>query len=55
MAVKAVVVDASGAHHLILGLDRENMDWLLDGDVFATGVTGPHFMRLSGVTGFPHC
>lgn len=34
MAVKAVVVDESGTHHLIVGLNRENVKSLLNGDVF---------------------
>jgi hypothetical protein len=34
MAIKSVVVDESGTHHLILGLNRENVDSLLNGNVF---------------------
>ena len=34
MAIKAVAVDTSGTHHLIIGLNRENVNALLDGDVF---------------------
>ena len=35
MAIKAVVVDQStGTQHLILGLNRENVESLLNGDVF---------------------
>jgi hypothetical protein len=35
MAIKALVVDQStGTQHLILGLNRENVESLLNGDVF---------------------
>jgi hypothetical protein len=34
MAIKSVVVDESGTHHLILGLNRENVDSVLNGNVF---------------------
>jgi hypothetical protein len=34
MAIKAVLVDESSTHHLILGLNRENIDSLLSGNVF---------------------
>ena len=34
MAIKAVVLDQSGTHHLIIGLSRDNIESLLDGDVF---------------------
>jgi hypothetical protein len=34
MAIKSVVVDESGTHHLTLGLNRENVDSLLNGNVF---------------------
>jgi hypothetical protein len=34
MAVKAIVVDDSGTHHLFIGLNRQNVDSLLRGDVF---------------------
>ncbi len=32
MAIKAVAVDASGTHHLIIGFNCENVDALLNGD-----------------------
>jgi hypothetical protein len=35
MAIKAVVLDGSGTHHLIIGLNRENVESLVGGDVFA--------------------
>jgi hypothetical protein len=34
MAIKAVLVDESDTHHLVIGLNRENVESLLDGDVF---------------------
>jgi hypothetical protein len=34
MAIKAVVVDESSTRHLILGLNRENIDSLSSGNVF---------------------
>jgi hypothetical protein len=34
MAVKAIVVDESNTQHLIIGLNRENVESLLRGDVF---------------------
>jgi hypothetical protein len=34
MAIKAVVLDESGTHHLILGLNRENVDSVVNGNVF---------------------
>jgi hypothetical protein len=34
MALKAVAVDDSGTQHLIIGLNRENVDSILQGDVF---------------------
>ena len=34
MAVKAIVVDDSNIHHLIVGLNRENVESMLRGDVF---------------------
>jgi hypothetical protein len=33
-AIKAVAVDSTGTHHLIIGLNRENVDSLLNGDLF---------------------
>jgi hypothetical protein len=33
MAIKAVAVDDSGTHHLIVGLNRENVESLLRGGV----------------------
>jgi hypothetical protein len=38
MAIKAVAVDDENTQHLIIGLNRDNVDSLLDGDVF----TLPH-------------
>ena len=35
MAIKAVAVDDENTQHLIIGLNRDNVDSLLDGDVFA--------------------
>lgn len=34
MAIKAVAVDDQNTQHLIIGLNRENINSLLDGDVF---------------------
>jgi hypothetical protein len=34
MAIKAVAVDDQNTEHLIIGLNRENVNDLLDGDVF---------------------
>jgi hypothetical protein len=34
MALKAVAVDDSGTQHLIIGLNRENVESILRGDVF---------------------
>jgi hypothetical protein len=34
MAIKAVVVDDAGTQHLIIGLNRENAESILAGDVF---------------------
>ena len=34
MAIKTIVVDDQNTKHLIIGLNRENMDSLLKGDVF---------------------
>ena len=34
MAVKAIAEDDEGVQHLIIGLNRENIDSLLRGDVF---------------------
>ena len=34
MAIKAVAVDDQNTEHLIIGLNRENINSLLDGDVF---------------------
>src|SRR5689334_16273145 len=34
MAVKAVVVDGTNTHHLIIGISRETLDTLLSGEVF---------------------
>jgi hypothetical protein len=33
MAIKAAAMDEAGVHHLI-GLNRENVDSLLNGDIF---------------------
>ena len=38
MAIKAVAVDDENTQHLIIGLNRDDVDSLLDGDVF----TLPH-------------
>ena len=42
MAVKAIAVDDANTHHLIIGLNRENIESLLRGDVF----TLPHGMAV---------
>jgi hypothetical protein len=42
MAIKAIAVDDANAQHLIIGLNRENVDSLLRGDVF----TLPHRMAV---------
>jgi hypothetical protein len=34
MAVKAIAVDQDDVQHLIIGLNRENIDSLLRGDIF---------------------
>ena len=34
MAIKAVAVDDENTQHLIIGLNRDNVNDLLDGDVF---------------------
>jgi hypothetical protein len=34
MAIKAVVVDDQNTQHLIIGLNRDNVNSLLNGDVF---------------------
>jgi|GraSoiStandDraft_28_1057319.scaffolds.fasta_scaffold100005_2 hypothetical protein len=34
MVIKAVLADEFGTHHLILGLNREDVESLLNGDVF---------------------
>jgi hypothetical protein len=34
MALKATVVEESGTHHLIIGLNRENVDSIVGGEVF---------------------
>jgi hypothetical protein len=34
MAIKAFVADESGTRHLILGLNRENVDSIVNGNVF---------------------
>jgi hypothetical protein len=34
MAIKAVAVDDQNTQHLIIGLNRENIDSLLHGDIF---------------------
>ena len=40
MAVKAILVDDEGTHHLVIGLNREDVESLLRGDVF-TLPSGP--------------
>ena len=34
VAIKAVFVDDSNTHHLVIGLNRDNVDSILRGDVF---------------------
>jgi hypothetical protein len=34
MAIKAIAVDDSDTHHLLIGLNRKDIDSLLRGDVF---------------------
>jgi hypothetical protein len=34
MAIKATVVDESGTHHLVIGLNRENMHSIVSGEIF---------------------
>jgi hypothetical protein len=34
MAIKALLADESGTRHLILGLNRENVDSIVNGNVF---------------------
>ena len=43
MAIKAVAVDDENTQHLIIGLNRDNIDSLLNGDVF----TLPHGIPMS--------
>lgn len=43
MGVKAIAVDDENTHHLIIGLNRENIESLLRGDVF----TFPHGMAVA--------
>jgi hypothetical protein len=43
MAIKAVAVDDENTEHLIIGLNRDNVDSLLDGTVF----TLPHGMAFT--------
>jgi hypothetical protein len=43
MAIKAVAVDDANTHRLIIGLNRENIESLLRGDVF----TLPHGMPVA--------
>ena len=38
MAIKAIAVDDENTHHLVIGLNRDNIESLLRGDVF----TLPH-------------
>jgi hypothetical protein len=40
MAVKAILVDEENVHHLVIGLNREDVESLLRGDVF-TLPSGP--------------
>ena len=35
MAIKAVLVDQNNTHHLVIGLNRENIESILRGDVFS--------------------
>jgi hypothetical protein len=34
MAIKAIALDEANVHHLIIGLNRENVDSILRGEVF---------------------
>lgn len=43
MAIKAVAVDDQNTQHLIIGLNRDNINSLLNGDVF----TLPHGIAIS--------
>jgi hypothetical protein len=43
MAIKAVAVDDQNTEHLIIGLNRDNVNSLLEGDVF----TLPHGVAIS--------
>ena len=43
MAIKAVAVDDENTQHLIIGLNRDNVNSLLDGDVF----TLPHGVAIT--------
>jgi len=43
MAIKAVAVDDENTQHLIIGLNRDNVNFLLDGDVF----TLPHGIAIT--------
>jgi hypothetical protein len=43
MAIRAVAVDDQNIEHLIIGLNRENVDSLLNGDV----VTLPHGVAIT--------
>jgi hypothetical protein len=43
MAIKAVAVDDKNTQHLIIGLNRDNVNSLLDGDVF----TLPHGVAIA--------
>ena len=43
MAIKAVAVDDQNTEHLIIGLNRDNVNSLLDGDVF----TLPHGIAIT--------
>jgi hypothetical protein len=35
MAIKAIAVDDTNTHHLLIGLNRENVESILRGDVFS--------------------
>jgi hypothetical protein len=43
MAIKAVAVDDENTEHLIIGLNRDNVNFLLNGDVF----TLPHGIAIN--------
>jgi hypothetical protein len=43
MAIKAVALDDQNTEHLIIGLNRDNVNSLLDGDVF----TLPHGVAIT--------